>query len=210
MIKRILPLLIILVSSQKAFGQRPQRVNKTLEDKYYGSIVMKSGDLIEGDFTYNPAAFEGLLQFTFNGINYTAGPSKVSSFSFFDEKYDTIRKFLSFPIMNKANGVSVEYFMEILHESAFISLIGRKSADFMVGYNFNNSQWSTRANAVRNYETFLLEMDSGELHEMNKRNVFLLTSDKMYEVKMFVKNNRLKLKTTSDFVKVLEYYSEIK
>ncbi len=201
-------LFLLLLSGQIALGQANKTLNEKLQDWYFGTIVMKSGDVIECDFAYSPIVAEGLLQFNYEGINYTAGPSKVSSFNFYDETTENVRKFQSFPLYSELTQATVEVFFEILHESAYISLVGRKTTDLKPGH-FNPSRMST-AKVMKGYERYMIDMGSNNLHEMTKKELLKITKDEKAEVKSYIKQEHLKLIRSDDFISVIDFYASLK
>ncbi|WP_416866727.1 MAG: hypothetical protein ACMVP2_03470 [Imperialibacter sp.] len=200
----------LLVTAHGAWSQNAERLNEKLEDWYFGTIVMASGDVIECDFAYNPLTIEGLLQFSYEGVNYTAGPSKVSSFSFYDEERNVYRKFQSFPVYSEMTEMTNEIFMEILHETQFISLVGRKTTGLKPGYGFNANAVITQKNVIKGYERYFIDMTTARLHEMTKKEFFKLTSDKKPEIKSFMKEEHVQLNDSADFIKLMEFYASLK
>jgi hypothetical protein len=207
---RVLLLVIILGGSHAAWSQNAEKLNEKIEDWYFGTIVMTSGDVIECDFAYNPLTIEGLLQFSYEGVNYTAGPSKVSSFGFYDEERGTYRKFQSFPVYSEMTEMTNEIFMEILHETQFISLVGRKTTGLKPGYGFNANAVITQKNVIKGYERYFIDMATARLHEMTKKEFFKLTSDKKPEIKSFMKEEHVQLNDSADFIKLMEFYASLK
>jgi hypothetical protein len=207
---RVLWFVIILGGSHIAWCQNAEKLNEKIEDWYFGTIVMTSGDVIECDFAYNPLTIEGLLQFSYGGINYTAGPSKVSSFGFYDEERNVYRKFQSFPVYSEMTEMTNEIFMEILHETQFISLVGRKTTGLKTGYGFSNTPTLVERKVIRGYERYFIDMNTARLHEMTKKELFKLTSDKKPEIKSFMKEEHIQLNESADFIKIIEYYASLK
>ncbi|WP_339788702.1 hypothetical protein [uncultured Imperialibacter sp.] len=200
----------LLATAHGAWSQNAERLNEKLEDWYFGTIVMASGDVIECDFAYNPLTIEGLLQFSYEGVNYTAGPSKVSSFSFYDEERNLYRKFQSFPVYSEMTEMTNEIFMEILHETQFISLVGRKTTGLKPGYGFNANAVITQKNVIKGYERYFIDMTTARIHEMTKKEFFKLTSDKKPEIKSFMKEEHVQLNDSAGFIKLMEFYASLK
>jgi len=191
-------------------GQSAEKLANKLQDTYNGTIVLKSGDVIEGDFVYNPLTVEGLLQFSYKGNNYTAGPGKVSSFGFYDEATSRYRKFQSFPVYNELTDATHEIFMEILHETAYISLVGRKTTDISNSHPFNNGSRASNVKVIKGYERYFIDMNTARMYEMTKKELLKLTEDKKPEVKTFIKDEKIALTTSAGYIKVIDYYASLK
>lgn len=209
---KIIPIVaagVVFITSH-VFAQTAEKVSKRVEDFYNGIIVLKSGEVLEREFSYNPLVSEGLIQFSYDSILYTMGPGKISSFSFYDPDNEVTRKFQSFPVLNKMNGVTREYFMEILHDSPFISMVGQKTVLYTPVYAFSYSTATSKPRINKDYQRFLVEMSTAELHDMTKKELYILTKDKKDKIKSFVKKNRIRLKHSSEYIQVIDFYTSLK
>lgn len=133
----------------------------------------------------------------------------IKSFQFYDKQYEKIRTFISAPLINKVTNLSREYFLEVIFVNVYISLLGRESID-ITKYNSTTKYQHNKTLINKNYQRFLLEMDTKNLSILLRQSLLSIVKDDEKEVLQFIKSNKLKMKKNEDYQKVIEYYSLLK
>jgi hypothetical protein len=202
LIRKVTPILYLLFwISLTLNAQNFSRLDKKLKVWYSGTIVFETGEKLDTRFAYNPLVEEGLIQIEGNDGLMSFGPGHISSFSFMDNDTKLERRFESIPLYNKNTSSTRKYFLEILFESNIISILGKKTLQ-----SYTNGLPTKLSN---NYDRYLVDMKSGELHLASKKNLFLILDEKSKEVRSFARKNRLNFKETTDFIIVIDYVTHL-
>jgi hypothetical protein len=191
-----------------AHSQSPERLNRKLMNWVHGKVIFHSGDTVERDFAYNPLASEGLLEIKDNDKILIFGPKHVKAFYYSDIDAGKSYYFLTFPLVNEVNGMTREYFLEVLHSNTLISLLGKK--DLMVTRSYDRTGSAQFQKISNSYYKLLADMKTKKIYEMSKKNLYVLMADKIDQIESFAKENRLKFKEIKDYIQAIEYYSSLK
>ena len=63
-----------------------------------------------------------------------------------------------------------------------------------------------RTKLEKNYQRYLFDMETGDMHVLGPKEVIKLTEDKKKEVKQFIRANKIKFRATADYIAVLDEY----
>ncbi len=107
--------------------------------------------------------------------------------------------------------------MELLYESPSYAILGKREVKFNVPPRYvrilefvayQPPSLKKDHPLKKNYQRYLLNMETGELRELGHKKVIELASDKK-EIKRFIRVNKLRFNTTDDYIAVLDKYHRL-
>lgn len=66
-----------------------------------------------------------------------------------------------------------------------------------------------RTRLEKNYQHYVFDMETGELYELSRKKVMEMTNDEKKEIKQFIRTNKIKFRTTADYILVLDAYCQL-
>jgi hypothetical protein len=192
------------------WGQNLEKFNESISFTHEGTITFNDDSELQCTFTYNPLAPEGMLLVKDGDRTETLGVTIVKSFSFYDNQTNARRYYYSLPIRNLNNSVVRKYFVELIHGNKVISILGKPVPGGDKA--FRKAHYTVDNEKIRGtYLLFLLDHRDGKISLLSKEDILRLTIDKKKTIKQFTRENHINLpnKKVNDYIKVIEYYSEL-
>ena len=182
-----------------------------------GKVTFKNGETQYCMLNYDATVSEGLLQVKESKKILTYTVKDVESFSFFDDRAEQWRRFYSFPLYLVPNGVSRDFFMELVYNGERWSIlrkkerwVGSRAYQTLSPENYLWQRPEKKVKYARYYQIcYMLDMETGRIEELTKELFLGAISDKEQKVKEFMKENRLRLHTIDDYVSLLDYYHQL-
>ncbi|WP_418510843.1 hypothetical protein [Corallibacter sp.] len=238
MIKKILAILCILVSSQALFAQHGQApVGQSLQSNSFGETMnalnsrgswlppLGKRNIVDG----TPFAFEGsdnkVILYTKKGDAYKVPKGNydaqrgvfVSSFTK-DSTFVFNNRDVDYALINNKKMVRLSdavnsngKFYLVLAENQSTSIVKEFEAKIIPGAINPLTQEKTSNDRYYLSEDLLIYKDN-ELDKLklNKRVISNLFSDKEKEIKAYIKEKDLNIKELSDFLKIYTHYNSLK
>ncbi len=182
----------------------PQQNNPNAPIPFYpdwtrGTVVLETNDTVTCDLRFNQMVPEGLLQVLDRDHVLTLSVKDVKCFYFFDERRDRYRKFftLNIPLNNRVNR---EMFVEYVYGNDRVTILNHKT----MGLPYDYMEFTPFKQPIPLNRQYLLDVRSGTLLPVSRENALTLVRKKE-QVEKFIKQNDIRFRKLSDFVKVFEY-----
>lgn len=182
----------------------PQQNNPNAPIPFYpdwthGTVVLETNDTVTCDLRFNQMVPEGLLQVLDGDHVLTLSVKDVKCFYFFDARRDRYRKFftLNIPLNNRVNR---EMFVEYVYGNDRVTILNHKT----MGLPYDYMEFTPFKQPIPLNRQYLLDVRSGTLLPVSRDNAMTLVKRKE-QVEEFIKQNDIRFRKLSDFVKVFEY-----
>jgi hypothetical protein len=203
--KRLLILLLVWMSVHAVAGPG----KKSHADKHplwhSGTVVLRSGDTLHCQLNFTRKVAEGLLQVMNGNQIHVLTVKDVISFSYFDEKKNIERKYLTLSLRPDLSTRRHEVFIEHVYGSKKLSILNHKTLGFATtGFQFN----PFKKKVVVNYR-YLLDNQSGEILPMSRENALQLMKEEKKQILTYIQTNGMRLKTVKEFIVLLDYHDSL-
>ena len=130
----------------------------------------------------------------------------IDRFTFYDHKATADHTYYSLPINGRGR-----IFVELLYETHRHAIVGRREAEIdKFEYHFSVGLGDYYLPNLKTcYQWYLVDMETNIMREMDSKRIFTLMNGKKKELKKFVRANKLKFKTTADYIAVLDEYHRL-
>ncbi|UII33445.1 hypothetical protein LVD17_06365 [Fulvivirga ulvae] len=152
----------------------------------------------------------------------TLTPLNVASFSFYDKKLKTTRKFYSLHIASSEGGYARKQFIEVQYESPYIALLSREFKE--IDDIFSTSHNKIQSNTLPVQERYLLSPKSNKATLINrlyrgvisnrgirtKKEVYSFFGNLKEPMKKYIKQQGLSFIKVEDLIKILKHFTYLK
>ncbi len=170
-----------------------------------GTVVMFSGDTITGNLYFTRKVAEGLLQIRKGNRVRVLTVKDVISFSYFDEKHNTERKFITVSLQPDLSTRNHEIFIELVYANQKLAILNHKT----LGFETKRFQFNPFRKKIIVNNRYLLDNQSGKVLPMSKENALELMEDERKEILYYIQSNGVRLKTLEDFMTLLDYHESL-
>jgi hypothetical protein len=187
-----------------SFLSFPPEDNTTGPLRFYpdwtpGVVVLETDDTVACTLRYSQMVPEGLLQVADGDNILTLSVKDVKSFSFFDAHRNRYRKFftLSIPLDGKK---SREMFLEYIYGNERVSILNHKTMGLAHAY----MEFTPFKQPVPLNRQYLLDCRTGRLMPISEKSALSLLG-KRQQVANYIRQNDIRFRKLSDYVKIFEY-----
>ncbi|WP_020527916.1 hypothetical protein [Flexithrix dorotheae] len=173
---------------------------------FLGTVYLKNGKVIHGKIKHelNPA----IIILKRQNIAQAFTPQLVSSFQYFDEKTNKVKKFISLYKETKDRGYYRRVFFEVLVPGE-INLLKTSRKILNPESNKSMRYKQDREKYIFLHKYFLLSNEKlVNIKNFEKQMESVLGED-LFAVKEFIKEEELTLNGETAYIKVLNYYNQI-
>ena len=182
-----------------------------------GKVTFKNGETQYCVLNYDATVSEGLLQIKEDKKILTYTVKNVEQFSFFDDHTEQWRRFYAFPLHLVQNGVSRDFFMEVVYHGHRWSILRKKERwvgslayQKLSPESYVLQRPEKKIKYARYYKIcYLLDMKTGKIEELTKERFFASIGDQKQAIKKFMKEHRRRLHTVEDYVVLLDHYHRL-
>lgn|GEM_PF-4684964 len=208
----------LLFFSSFVLAQNTDKQLKKLQDTWTGTIVFNDDSELNCQFNYYPLNNDGTLIVKTDTATQVLSVNMVRFFSFFDDDIKMRRFFYSLPIHIKDRDITRKYFVELIHDSNQISILGRSTVKVKVRVYLNQYNpypilASKRDKTIsKTYVKYLLDHRDNTVYEFSKKQILRMIEDKRDEVIAFIRHNNFHLNSNNvdEYIAVIDYYSSLK
>lgn len=192
----------VLVSA--SFLNLPQQNNPNAPLVFFpdwtpGTVVLETDDTVACDLRFSQMVPEGLLQVLDGDHVLTLSVKDVKCFYFFDAHKDRYRKFFTLTVpLNRT--LNREMFLEYVYGNDRVSILNHKT----MGLPYAYMEFTPFKQPVPLNRQYLLDSRSGTLLPISEDNALSLLQDEE-AVARFIKENDIRFRKLSDYVRVFEY-----
>ncbi|WP_296619404.1 hypothetical protein [Marivirga sp.] len=200
------------------YSAQSQLINKLLKknkpDKWvYGEVIFKNGEKFTGEISFNKLAPKGILKINKDDNLIVANVYNVLEFSYMDSS--NMKRHHYYSIKLERNKV----FAELLYNGSELLLFGRNEINIVkevntgiaTGVDGRYTPYKTSGfNRYERYKYYLIDLNSLTVQEVDKKNILDHFSDKEKELKNFISNENLKLKSPESYILLVEKYEQLK
>jgi hypothetical protein len=202
--KRLLIITLLGISSIFSYaGDKPS--DKNLQSWHKGIVVFHSGDTIHCRLQFTRKVEEGLLQVMKGDQIGILTVKDVKAFSYFDEKKNQVRRFVTLSLMPELSTRNHEIFIEHLYSNARLSILNHRMLGFSA-HAFQINPFRTKTVVNKQY---LLDNATGTVLPMSKENILSLMKSEQKEILRYIQSNGIRLKSVADFKSLLDYHQSL-
>ncbi|MDN4165234.1 hypothetical protein QWY31_06965 [Cytophagales bacterium LB-30] len=173
-----------------------------------GMLVLESQDTLRGNIKYDIKG--DIVQINIGNTIQTYSSRKILFFEIFDRTANRYRYFYSLPYYVNEN-YKTSILFEVLYEGELSLLCREELIQETVPaytYAYRSSGYYSRYRMVYEY-FFLGESGTIERYSEKKKDLLYRLRKYQYEIKQYIKSNRLRYDSKSDLIKIVEYYNEL-
>jgi len=177
------------------------------QEWHNGIIITTNNDTIQGEIQYN---FETNTITLSKDENVRAFSSyKVIYFEIFDKILQSYRQFYTIPYKLKTDYETPVIF-ELLYEGPLSLLARERVVQETASFGNYGVQGPRVVQNVVNYQYFFLHRDGSiEIYLETKTDLYRIMSDKKSDIKVYIKENKLKHDMLRDLIRITSFYNSI-
>ncbi len=177
------------------------------QEWHNGIVITTDNDTIQGEIQYN---FETNTITLSKDENVRAFSSyKVVYFEIFDKILQSYRQFYTIPYKLKTEYETPVIF-ELLYEGPLSLLARERVVQETASFGNYGVQGPRVVQDVVNYQYYFLHKDGSiEIYLETKTDLYRIMSDKKSDIKVYIKENKLKHDMLRDLIRITSFYNSI-